>query len=131
MELKSIFIIIVDISGYTRFIKKHRVALLHAEKIIGDLMESILDIVEMPVVAHEILGDAVSLYAVDSGSSGLADELYNQTTSYFKSFRKKEALLLSDCQVCDCEACDDIGKLKLKAILHYGQVAFTKVKKMQ
>jgi len=131
MELKSIFIIIVDISGYTRFIKKHRVALLHAEKIIDDLMESILDTVQMPVVAHEILGDALSLYAKDSGSPGLADEIYNQTLNYFQTFREKEASLISDCQVCNCEACGKIGKLKLKAILHFGQVAFTKVKDIQ
>lgn len=128
MELKSIFIVIVDISGYTRFIKKHRVALLHAEKIIGELMESILDKVRTPVVAHEILGDAVSLYAEDSGDPGLADALYDQTLQYFQTFRETEAALISDCQVCSCPACDEIGQLKLKCILHYGQAAFTKVK---
>lgn len=131
MELKSIFIIIVDISGYTRFIKRHKVSLLHAEKIIGELMESILDIVQNPVVAHEILGDAVSLYAEDTGDPGFADDLYKQTLEYFKAFQEKEASLISNCMVCDCDACVEIGKLKLKAILHFGEVAFTKVKKMQ
>ncbi len=42
-RLKQIFIILVDISGYTNFIRMHKVSLLHAEKIIGELMESILD----------------------------------------------------------------------------------------
>ena len=131
MELKSIFILIVDISGYTRFIKKHRLALLHAEKIVGDLMEAILDKVEAPVVAHEILGDAISLYAEDTDEPGMADSIYRQTLLYFDSFREKEAFLVSDCQVCSCPACDEIGKLKLKAFLHCGEVAFTKVRDIQ
>ena len=58
MGIKPLFIIIVDISGYTNFIRMHKVSLLHAEKIIGELMECMLDEVESPVVAHEILGDA-------------------------------------------------------------------------
>jgi len=128
MELKSIFILIVDISGYTRFIKKHKVALLHAEKIVGDLMEAVLDRVQAPVVAHEILGDAVSLYAEDRGDPRTADQIYEQTLQYFDSFREKEAALISDCQVCSCEACEDIGKLKLKAIMHHGEAAFTMVR---
>lgn len=91
-------------------------------------MESILDKVKAPVIAHEILGDAVSLYAIDTNDAKQADEIHEQTQSYFKAFREKEASLISDCQVCSCEACDNIGKLKLKAILHAGQVAFSEIK---
>lgn len=54
-----------------------------------------------------------------------------QTLDYFHVFKEKEASLVSNCMVCDCDACVEIGKLKLKAILHYGQVAFTKVKNIQ
>jgi len=50
--VKPLFIILVDISGYTNFIRMHKVSLLHAEKIIGELMECMLDEVELPVVAH-------------------------------------------------------------------------------
>ncbi|MDX1408618.1 MAG: DUF2652 domain-containing protein, partial [Saprospiraceae bacterium] len=111
-----------------RFIKQHRISLLHAEKIIGELMEAILDQVETPVVAHEILGDAVSLYAEDSGEPGMADNIYAQTLKYFASFQEKEAMLVSDCQICECSACLEVGKLKLKAILHAGKAAFTRVR---
>ena len=83
MSVKPLFIIIVDISGYTNFIRLHKMSLLHAEKIIGELMESILDEVELPVVAHEILGDAISLYALDDGSPDLADNIYLQMEKYF------------------------------------------------
>ena len=86
MGVKPIFIILVDISGYTNFIRLHKMSLLHAEKIIGELMESILDEVESPVVAHEILGDAISLYALDDGSPDIANKIYRQLEKYFLAY---------------------------------------------
>ena len=127
MEIKPLFIILVDISGYTNFIHKHGISLLHAEKIIGELMECMLDEVKSPVVAHEILGDAISLYAIDDGSADVADGIYMQLEKYFEAFRKREAYLLRECGYCTCEACKKVGELKLKSILHSGKAAFTKV----
>ena len=121
-------IIIVDISGYTNFIRLHKMSLLHAEKIIGELMESILDEVELPVLAHEILGDAISLYALDDGSPGMADNIYMQMEKYFLAFHKREAYLLRECGYSICDACNNVGKLKIKAILNSGEAAFTKVR---
>lgn len=126
-DIKRIFIILVDISGYTRFIRLHKISLLHAEKIVDLLMESILEQVKQPVIAHEILGDAISLYAVDESKSGQADEIYTQLENYFDAFRVREARLISECNICACEACKNVGKLKLKAILHAGHAAFTTV----
>ena len=127
MSIKPLFIIIVDISGYTNFIRLHKMSLLHAEKIIGELMECMLDEVESPVVAHEILGDAISLYALDDEAPDLADNIYQQLQRYFQSFRGREAYLLRECGYCICDACNKVGELKLKAILHSGKAAFTKV----
>lgn len=128
MGIKPLFIIIVDISGYTNFIRMHKVSLLHAEKIIGELMECMLDEVESPVVAHEILGDAISLYAINDGLPGLADNIYQQLEKYFQAFRKREAYLMRECGYCVCEACNKVRQLKLKAIIHSGEAAFTKVR---
>lgn len=125
--VKKLFIILVDISGYTNFIRLHKISLLHAEKIIGELMECMLDEVELPVVAHEILGDAISLYALDDESQGLADNIYLQLEKYFLAFRNREAYLLRECGYCVCEACNKVGELKLKGILHSGEAAFTKI----
>ncbi|HLF63933.1 MAG TPA: DUF2652 domain-containing protein [Saprospiraceae bacterium] len=126
-DIKRIFIILVDISGYTRFVKYHKTSLLHAEKIVALLMESILEQVEVPVIAHEILGDAISLYAVDEGIPGQADKIYAQLDKYFPAFREREANLISECKLCPCDSCQQVGKLKLKAILHVGEAAFTRV----
>ncbi len=129
--VQPLFIILVDISGYTSFIRLHKTSLLHAEKIIGELMESILKEVEAPIVSHEILGDAISLYALDDGSPGLANTIYQQLEKYFHAFRARESYLLRECGYCACDACGNVGKLKLKAILHSGKAAFTKVRDMQ
>ena len=131
MGVKELFIILVDISGYTNFIRLHKVSLLHAEKIIGELLECMLDEVESPVVVHEILGDAISFYALDDGSPDLADSIYLQLEKYFVAFRTREAYLLRECEFCACEACNKVGELKLKAILHSGKAAFTKVRDIQ
>ena len=124
-DIKPIFIILVDISGYTKFIRYHKISLLHAEKIIAQLMESILEKVEVPVMAHEILGDAISLYAIDEGEPGQGENIYRQLEKYFKAFREREASLISSCTLCECDACKTVGQLKLKAILHHGHAAFT------
>lgn len=131
MGIKTLLIIIVDISGYTNFIRMHKISLLHAEKIVGELMETMIDEVEAPVVVHEILGDAISLYALDDGSPGLADRILLQVDKYFQVFRKREAYLMRECGFCVCEACNKVKELKLKAILHAGEAAFTKVHDIQ
>lgn len=128
MSVKPLYMILVDISGYTNFIRLHKMSLLHAEKIIGELMECILDEVELPVVAHEILGDAISLYALDDGSPDLAEKIYSQLERYILAFHTREAYLLRECGYCICDACNNVGELKVKAILHSGEAAFTKVR---
>lgn len=130
-DVKPIFIILVDISGYTRFIRFHKVSLLHAEKIIGELMESILKEVKVPVVAHEILGDAISLYAVKDGTPDQAFQIFLQIEQYFSAFRLREVSLVSGCKLCKCDACRQVGQLRLKAILHFGLAAFTKIQHIQ
>jgi hypothetical protein len=131
MSIKPIFIILVDISGYTKFINMHRIELLHAERIIAELMESVLEKVDAPVVVHEILGDAISLYAFDDGSPDLGDKIYRQVEVYVETFRKREAFLLRECNICTCKACLNVDALRLKAILHHGEAAFTKVRDIQ
>ena len=94
-------------------------------------MECMLDEVESPVIAHEILGDAISLYALDDGTPDLADSIYLQLEKYFAAFRLREAYLLRECGYCDCDACIKVKELKLKAIVHAGKAAFTKVHDIQ
>jgi hypothetical protein len=127
MKVRPISLVLIDISGYTRFTKLHRLSALHAEKIIGDLLESIVARAHAPLIAHEILGDAVSFYTESDGSEALADEIRGQVASIFDAFRLREGELISDCSLCVCEACRNVGKLQLKAILHHGKAVFSRI----
>jgi class 3 adenylate cyclase len=128
MELKPVVLVLADISGYTRFIRFHRVSLLHAERIIADLLESVMAEATHPLIIHELEGDAVSLYAVAEDRGAAARSALAQVERFFEAFRTREAELVSECSLCECDACKQVGQLKLKAVLHTGDAAFTQVR---
>jgi hypothetical protein len=129
MEIKPVILVLADISGYTQFIKFHRVSLIHAEKIITELLESVIASARVPLILHEIEGDAVSFYAVDDQKQSSAGEIFAQVERFIEAFRRREAELISDCNVCECDACERIGQLKIKTVLHRGEAAFSKIQK--
>jgi hypothetical protein len=112
--------VIVDISGYTRFVKMHRTAMVHAEQIITDLMESVLDVQGPPLVLDKLMGDAATFYSYDSAGDS-AEAIATQVTRFFDAFDQSEEILVS-CNVCICDACAQMDRLKLKAILHHGEL---------
>lgn len=126
MELKPV--VLVDISGYTRFIKMHRMSLLHAERIIADLLECVMAEARHPLVIHELEGDAVSFYADAEDREAAARSALAQVDAFFEAFRAREAELVSDCSMCVCEACQMVGQLQLKAVLHTGEAVFTEIR---
>lgn len=128
MQIQKVFLAILDISGYTKFIKAHKISLIHAERIIDELIESIIDASEFPLVLHELEGDAVTFYALSDGSPEMARNICNQALQCLAAFRKREAELVGECKLCNCDACVTVGRLKLKAILHHGEAVFTQVR---
>jgi len=114
------YIVIVDISGYTGFVKLHRTAAAHAEQIVTDLMESVLDVHGPPLVLDKLMGDAAVFYGPDMGEGG-ASTIAAQVLRFFDAFNKSEAVLVS-CNLCVCDACNQIDQLRLKAILHHGEL---------
>jgi hypothetical protein len=119
MEEISGCIVIIDISGYTQFVKMHRTAMVHAEQIITDLMESVLDVQGPPLVLDKLMGDAAFFYSRDNGDSS-AEAIAAQVVRFFEAFDETEGVLVS-CNVCICDACNQMSSLKLKAILHHGE----------
>ena len=127
MGVQPVFLVLLDIRGYTRFIRFHRSSLLHAERIICDLLENVINCSTPPLVVHEILGDAVTFYAASDGSEAMANAIRRQVNAFFAAFRTREAELISDCDLCRCDACSRIGSLKLKAVLHHGEAVSNQV----
>ena len=121
MKQGNAYFVIVDISGYTGFVQMHRTSMVHAEQIITDLMESVLDQKRSPLILDKLQGDAAIFYAWDDGSPELAGLIGQQVLDFFNAFQTTEKVLVS-CNMCVCDACNQIDGLRLKGILHYGQL---------
>ena len=131
MELIQAFIILIDISGYTKFIHKHRVSLIHAERIISELLESVIDASGHPLILNKLQGDAALFYARSDGCSETAREVLGQVERFFGAFSAREKMLVSECSLCSCEACLSAGQLKLKVIAHHGEIAVKQIKQFE
>jgi class 3 adenylate cyclase len=133
MEIKRVALVLADISGYTRFMKLHTVSLLHAEVIITDLLEAVLDHTEHPLTLSKLEGDAAFLYVpleADGDARAVAQDVLRQVTAFMDAFKARERELIA-CNVCTCEACLTIGQLKLKAFLHIGEAAISKIRQFE
>jgi hypothetical protein len=127
LDSRPVFLVLLDISGYTRFTVAHRASSLHAEKIISELIESVIATSSHPLVVHELLGDEVTFFVASEGAPEIAIDIRRQVAAIFEAFRHREAQLVSECSLCNCEACATVGRLRLKAIVHFGQAVFSRV----
>ena len=56
-------LLIADISGYTPFMRLHAMSLAHAQDIVTDLIDGLIDAAGAPFKLCKIEGDAAFLYA--------------------------------------------------------------------
>ena len=127
-QVQKVFLVLLDISGYTRFIKFHKISLIHAERIIDELLERVIAEAHPPLVLQEIEGDAVYFYAISDSTREMAREVISQVKRGLAAFKEREAELISECDICLCEACRTVGRLAMKAVLHHGEAVFTQVR---
>ena len=129
MELKTVALVIADISGYSEFVNHYKTSLLHAEEIISQLLEAVIDKADYPLTLNKLEGDAALLYADVAGAeeAGVRD-VVRQVQSFFTAFRAKIGDLSNGEPKCPCDACQHILDLRLKAILHKGEVAFKRIR---
>lgn len=134
MEIKRVALIIVDISGYTRFTRLHTTSLLHAEMIITELLETVINQAKYPLTLTKLEGDAAFLYVAldedDQQARAAVQNVTEQVMTFFDAFRSKERELIA-CDACVCEACHNISKLQLKAFLHVGQAAVKQIRQFE
>jgi hypothetical protein len=133
MEIRGVYLILADISGYTRFVRIHRASVLHAEEIVTELMEAVIDAADYPLVLNKLEGDAAFLYAPVTAENGFGPEaIFRQVWGFFQAFQtRQQALIEAGEGGCFCDACCNIGDLKLKAIVHYGQAVIKQVRHLE
>ena len=140
MDKVNGFLLIADISGFTEFIKIHNMKKKplignklasywesHAEKIIKDLLETIITSFEPIMKLNKIEGDAAFFYLK---SLKPKDEALN-ILSFMKlandNFKHKLSKL-QFVQSCPCDPCQQARNLSLKIVVHHGDFHITKIR---
>lgn len=133
MEIKPAIIVIADISGYTAFIHQYQKSLLHAETLITELMNAVIKASKHPLIVNKLEGDAVLFIGVlDSPDQAVTAsmEIVKQAEDFFNQFKVKQQQLLAS-TICDCDACSNLEKLRLKIILHVGEILIKKIQQFE
>ena len=132
MRLTHAWLVIVDISGYTAFIHERQTSLLHAEQIITELMESVLDRATHPLNVNKLEGDAALMYAETApGDVAAGQDVLAQVKAFFPVFASCLGKQRAERSGCGCEACSGIDKLRLKAFVHVGEMAVKQVRQFE
>ena len=133
IELKKVSMVLLDISGYTSFIKWHDMSLLHAEQIISELLESAIGSLDGILTLNKLEGDAAFLYTeTDESNTGVPGEIIENVYKSFERFNARQKKLIgSGDGGCPCEACCKIDNLKLKAVIHHGEVAIKRLRQFE
>ena len=126
------FIVLLDISGYTRFVRSHnlrhiplygshfrRMSEAHAEQIVTDLLETLVHTMGDLMRVEKLEGDAVLLSATPEEPEAFALTLVDRLHDIFPAFHSR-IHELAFCRTCLCDCCAQMGELRVKAIGHYG-----------
>ncbi len=121
-------LLIADIGGYTRFMNYHRFSLAHAQDTVGRLLETLIDAAEPAFKVAKLEGDAVFLYSElpdvsEKSLTKLAQRVRSMRHAFSEKLKSQELN-----RMCTCDACVQVGHLKLKFVSHLGEVAFQRIK---
>jgi hypothetical protein len=110
------FLVLADISGFTAFVTATE--LEHGPAIVAALLDEVIRRISPPLQIEGIEGDAVFALGVH-GQVLPPASLLEVMQAGFAGFREKQRELEAD-DSCSCGACCGVGRLRLKAIGHYG-----------
>lgn len=126
MRLTQAVLVIADISGYTDFIRKREIALIHAEQVIADLLTAVVEGSAHPLTLNKFEGDALLLHAeaeTERELTAVAQDVHQQAQRFFAAFHAQRQQLQRARSNCDCDACANISGLSLKVFVHLGEIA--------
>jgi hypothetical protein len=123
-------LVIADIGGYTRFMRVHRINLSHAQYVVGRLLEATIDAAGNRWKLAKLEGDAAFFYARLPDQGGLdGARLREQLVAIRRAFVARREQLAAD-RTCSCDACTQSERLTIKFVVHAGEVALQKVKRL-
>ena len=126
MQVQPTLLFIADIAGYTRFMKFHSASLVHAQDIVGQLLEAVIDAARPALRLAKIEGDA-AFFFMPMPESGLDPEwLAERAATIYHAFHARIADLKTN-TLCPCDGCQQAGQLRIKMVGHAGDVVTRKV----
>jgi hypothetical protein len=132
IRLVQAVLVIADVSGYTSFIRHRAVSLVHAEAIITELLESVLDRASHPLIVNKLEGDAALLYSeVGADPAAAVRDAVGQAAAFFEAFAQCLDRVREARRNCTCDACANIDGLALKAFVHVGEIAIKPVRQFE
>ncbi|MFA5928006.1 MAG: DUF2652 domain-containing protein [Candidatus Margulisiibacteriota bacterium] len=121
---QEVILIMVDISGYTKFMLKHKTDISHAQIVVSELMKSVITEIEIPLEISKLEGDAIFCYAMHDSTDAVwqekAREISDKLYKFFDAFAARLSKL-QETSICSCKACCSMHKLKLKVLVHAGK----------
>ncbi len=133
-EERDTYMVIPDISGYTKYISLNQFAAGHAQHVVSQLLDTIIEAAEPPLTATRIEGDAVVFYAVSaqngSGTGVAGTDLMQATVELLSAFYRKRAELRLG-NGCRCSTCRKIDDLDIKVIIHRGSIMHYRLKGLE
>lgn len=123
-------LVIADIGGYTKFMTVHRVNLAHAQYVVAQLLEAVIDAAEPMYELAKLEGDAAFFYArlSDAPKPQELAAFGERVVKIRAAFLERRAELEVN-RVCSCDGCVQASQLTLKFVAHMGEVALQKVKR--
>src|SRR6202142_1318178 len=115
-ETEHGYLVLADISGYTSYVEK--VELDHANEILTDLLEAIVEQFKSMLTISKLEGDAVfcNINETQLPRPEALLELIEDT--YIEFCRRRDSSQRRTS--CDCRACQSMPSLELKFFIHYG-----------
>jgi hypothetical protein len=129
MAVQPTLMLIADIAGYTRFMKMHDTSLAHAQQIIADLLEAVIDAAGPGLRLAKLEGDAAFFYMPSPAEGAQSALIEERTAAIYRAFHACAADIKAN-TLCPCDGCQQAGNLKIKLVGHAGGVAVQKVKRL-
>lgn len=123
MGSPSTLLVIADIAGYTRFLRMHAMSVVHAQDIVVQLLEAVIEAVKGDLTLAKLEGDAAFFHApapIDDAT------LSRHVAAIHRAFHARCADLRRN-TLCPCDGCRQAGELKIKVVAHVGHVTHQKI----
>jgi uncharacterized protein YndB with AHSA1/START domain len=115
-ELIEGYLLVADLSGYTRFVTGTELA--HSHEIVRELTDLIRTNLSPPLDFVKVEGDAILAFG-QSEFFGNAERVIELVEQCYLAFTDRIFAMVQG-TTCECQACREIGTLGLKFVVHHG-----------